>query len=124
MNKPDFNKRMLELCRTVTPGEKLLLHSCCGPCSSRCLEKTAQLAKEGGYGWFCSTLSVSPHKNAAWLNELGEEIEKRTGVRWLYSDFKKENGYLRSVRLAQEHNLYRQNYCGCIFSDWTKNPSL
>ena len=96
----------------------------CYKCYRLRLEKTAQLAKEGGYGWFCSTLSVSPHKNAAWLNELGEEIEKRTGVRWLYSDFKKENGYLRSVRLAQEHNLYRQNYCGCIFSDWTKNPSL
>lgn len=198
MNKPDYNKMMKEQAAGAADGEKLLLHSCCGPCSTRCLEalkekfavtvfyynpnitdpaeyekrkgeqlrllretgwadfldcdyapeeffaaakgfeeareggarcyecyrlrleRTARTAKEYGFAWFCSTLSVSPHKNAAWLNRLGEEMQEKYGVKWLYNDFKKENGYLRSVRLAEEHKLYRQNYCGCVFSDWTK----
>lgn len=196
MNKPDFNQKMKQLMAEAGQGERLLLHSCCGPCSSRCLEalkdkfsvtvfyynpnitdpaeyekrkgeqlrllsetgwadfldcdyapeeffaaakglegereggarcfecyklrleRTAIAAKEKGCRWFCSTLSVSPHKNAAWLNGLGESLQEKYGVRWLYNDFKKENGYLRSVQLAEEHRLYRQNYCGCIYSDW------
>ena len=86
---------------------------------------TAEAEETGrGFGWFCSTLSVSPHKNSVWLNELGQSLSAKYGVKWLPNDFKKQNGYLRSVELAKEHNLYRQNYCGCVFSDWTKNPPL
>ena len=197
MNKIDYNAKMIELLQGVDPSERVLLHSCCGPCSTRCLEalcrslrvtvfyfnpnitdeeeygkrkaeqlrflretkcadfldcayeperffaaakgleeekeggarcyqcyrlrleETAKRAKELGYDWFCSTLSVSPHKNSQWLNTLGEELEEKYQVRWLYNDFKKQNGYLRSVELAKQYGLYRQNYCGCIFSDWT-----
>ena len=198
MNKCDMNKRMLQIMDETPAGTRLLLHSCCGPCSSRCLEtlkekfaitvlyynpnitdraeyekrkseqirllretgwadfldsdydperffaaakglegeqeggarcyrcyglrlaKTARVAAEQGFAFFCTTLSVSPHKNAQWINELGERFEREYGVRWLYSDFKKQNGYLRSVELAKEYHLYRQNYCGCVFSDRTK----
>lgn len=198
MNKCDMNKKMLEIMDKVPAGTRLLLHSCCGPCSSRCLEtlkekfavtvlyynpnitdrseyekrkgdqirllretgwaefldcdydpaeffaaakglegekeggarcyrcyelrlaETARIAAEKGFAFFCTTLSVSPHKNAQWINEIGERFEKEYGVQWLYSDFKKQNGYLRSVELAKEYHLYRQNYCGCVFSDWTK----
>lgn len=193
-----MNKKMLEIMDKVPAGTRLLLHSCCGPCSSRCLEtlkekfavtvlyynpnitdrseyekrkgeqirllretgwaefldcdydpaeffaaakglegekeggarcyrcyelrlaETARIAAEKGFAFFCTTLSVSPHKNAQWINEIGERFEKEYGVQWLYSDFKKQNGYLRSVELAKEYHLYRQNYCGCVFSDWTK----
>ena len=198
MNRIDRHKQMLQIMEGIPKGTPLLLHSCCGPCSTRCLEllkntfsvtvfyynpnitdsaeyekrkgeqirllretgwadlldcdhkpaeffaaargmegereggarcyecyklrlyRTARTAKEKGFPWFCSTLSVSPHKNAAWLNEIGARAAEEYGVQWLFSDFKKQNGYLRSVELAQEHGLYRQNYCGCIFSDWTK----
>lgn len=198
MNRCDMNKKMLEIMDKVPAGTRLLLHSCCGPCSSRCLEtlkekfavtvlyynpnitdraeyekrkgeqirllretgwadfldcdydpaaffsavkgleeekeggarcyccyelrlaETARVAAEKGFDFFCTTLSVSPHKNAQWINEIGERLDKEYGVQWLYSDFKKQNGYLRSVELAKEFHLYRQNYCGCVFSDWTK----
>ena len=73
-------------------------------------------AKRLGFPLFCSTLSVSPHKNARLLNEIGEALEREHGVRWLPSDFKKRNGYLRSIRLAEEYGLYRQEYCGCEFA--------
>ena len=199
MNRVNFHLRMLEILQTVPRGERLLLHSCCGPCSTRCLEAlkdvfrvtvlyynpnitdaaeyekrkaeqmrflqetgwadsidcpydpqeffavakgreaepeggarctrcfalrlsyTARRAKEEGFGWFGTTLSVSPHKDAARLNALGEQIAAQTGVRWLYADFKKQNGYLRSTELARQYCLYRQNYCGCIFSDWSRS---
>ena len=199
MNRVNFHERMLEILPSVPRGERLLLHSCCGPCSTRCIEAlkdafrvtvlyynpnitdpaeyakrkaeqvrflqesgwadlldcpydpqeffaavkglegepeggerctrcfalrlmyTAQAAKREGFGWFGTTLSVSPHKDAARLNALGEQIAAQTGVRWLYADFKKQNGYLRSTELARQYHLYRQNYCGCIFSDWTRS---
>ena len=199
MNRVNFHERMLEILPSVPRGERLLLHSCCGPCSTRCIEAlkdafrvtvlyynpnitdpaeyakrkaeqvrflqesgwadlldcpydpqeffaaakgfegepeggerctrcfalrlmyTAQAAKREGFGWFGTTLSVSPHKDAARLNALGEQIARQTGVRWLYADFKKQNGYLRSTQLAKQYHLYRQNYCGCIFSDWTRS---
>ncbi len=195
MNKIDYNKMMKEEMSRAGTGARLLLHSCCGPCSTRCLEtlkdvfkvsvlfynpnitdaaeyekrkseqerllretgwadiltaeyepadffaaacglekereggarcracfvlrlsRTARAAKEGGYAYFCSTLSVSPHKNAAWLNEIGEKLQEECGVLWLHNDFKKRGGYLRSTQLAREYGLYRQNYCGCIFSE-------
>ena len=195
MNRPNFDEMMRAEMKAAPDGARLLLHSCCGPCSSRCIEelkekfrvtvfyynpnitdpaeyahrkaeqlrllretgwadsldcdydpagffaaakglegepeggarcracfvlrlsRTARAAKEGGYAYFCSTLSVSPHKNAAWLNEIGEKLQEECGVLWLHNDFKKRGGYLRSTQLAREYGLYRQNYCGCIFSE-------
>lgn len=201
MNKVNYDALMRAEAAAAPPGARLLLHSCCGPCSSRCIEelketfsvtvlyynpnitdpaeyahrkaeqlrllsetgwadsldcdydpaeffaaaeglegepeggarcfacyelrlaRTARAAKEGGFAYFCSTLSVSPHKNAAWLNEIGERLQRTYGVAWLHNDFKKRGGYLRSTQLAREYGLYRQNYCGCVFSDWTKKQS-
>ncbi|MGX8699147.1 MAG: epoxyqueuosine reductase QueH, partial [bacterium] len=80
------------------------------------LQKTAQEAKRLGIDLYATTLSVSPHKNAKLLNELGLELGRNEGVAWLYSDFKKKDGYLRSIRLSQAYGLYRQCYCGCKFS--------
>lgn len=194
MNKPNFDRAMQETLSRIPRGTPLLLHSCCGPCSSRCIEELketfavtvlyynpnifpreeyekrkaeqlrflretgwaqfldcdydeqafadaaqglenepegglrcracfalrlgtlARTAKERGFAWVCSTLSVSPHKNAAWLNEIGQAQAERYGVQWLPNDFKKRNGYLRSIRLSEEHALYRQGYCGCEYS--------
>lgn len=194
MNKPNFDKQMQAVLQTVPRGTPLLLHSCCAPCSSRCIEELkehfsvtvlyynpnicpqeeyekrkgeqlrflretgwaafldcdyapqefadavqglegepegglrcracfalrlgvlARTARGHGFPWVCSTLSVSPHKNAAWLNEIGQAQAERYGVQWLPNDFKKRSGYLRSIRLSAEHALYRQTYCGCEFS--------
>lgn len=88
----------------------------CKVCYALRLEKTAQYAKEQGFAWFCSTLSVSPHKNAAWLNELGQAIAHKYGLSWLPNDFKKKNGFLRSLQLSEEYGLYRQSWCGCRWS--------
>ena len=73
-------------------------------------------AKEEGFDYFTTTLTVSPLKNASLLNEVGKECEEKYGISFLPSDFKKKNGYLRSIKLSKEYNLYRQNYCGCVFS--------
>ena len=193
MNKIDYNAKMKEIISNLTDRPKLLLHSCCAPCSSsvlqrikenfdvtvlyynpniypeeeyfkrkreqikllnilniklmdcdyipeeyyqkvagyecekeggaRCekcfylrLEKTAQLATNNGFDFFGTTLTVSPHKNAEIINRIGEELEKKYGIKFLYSDFKKEDGYLNSIKLSKEYNLYRQEYCGCEFS--------
>ncbi len=88
----------------------------CKICYLLRLEETAKKAKELGYDYFTTTLSVSPYKNANWLNEIGEELEKKYGVKYLYADFKKGGGYLRSIELSKEYELYRQDYCGCEFS--------
>ena len=192
--KENYEQRFQALIRDIPKGENLLLHSCCAPCSSACLErlkehfcvtvlyynpnideeeeyekrkaeqirflqetgwaefidcdhdaesfirmaqglenepergkrcyacyglrlrKTAQTAKENGYTWFCTTLSLSPYKNADWLNELGEKFAKEYGLRYLTSDFKKKGGYARSLQLSKEYGLYRQNFCGCKYS--------
>ena len=128
---------------------RLLLHACCGPCSSvvedhydpqefysavtglenepergsRCticyrlrMRRAAQYASENGFDWFTTTLSISPHKDAKRINAIGQELEAEFGVKHLPSDFKKHNGYLRSLQLSEEYGLYRQDYCGCIFS--------
>ena len=88
----------------------------CAVCYRLRLEKSAEVAKKGGYDYFCTTLSISPYKRADWLNAIGAELEAIYGVRYLYSDFKKNNGYKRSTELSKEYNLYRQDYCGCEFS--------
>lgn len=88
----------------------------CYECYKLRLFKTAERAAEEKFDYFASTLSVSPYKNAAWLNELGAEAEEKYGVKFLPSDFKKKGGYLRSTELSKQFGLYRQNYCGCRFS--------
>ena len=88
----------------------------CYECYKLRLFKTAERAVEERFDYFASTLSVSPYKNAVWLNEIGFEAEKKYGVKFLPSDFKKKGGYLRSTELSKEYGLYRQNYCGCRFS--------
>ena len=192
--KENYDLKMTELMKTFEKGTPLLLHSCCAPCSSACLErlaevffvtvlyynpnidereeyekrkaeqirflketgwakildcdyeneafeamakgleeepergkrcylcyelrleKTARVAKEKGFEWFCTTLSLSPYKNAEWLNEIGRRVGEEYGVRFLPSDFKKKGGYHRSVALSIEYGLYRQDFCGCRFS--------
>ena len=193
MNKIDYNLKMEEQIRGFKNKPKLLLHSCCGPCSSSVIERlkdhfeitiiyynpniypkeeylkrkneqvklleildinymdcdydeneflnfvkgleqekeggarcvkcfelrlnyTAQKAKENNFNFFGTTLTVSPHKNAEIINKLGENIQEKHKINYLYSDFKKKNGYLNSVKLSEKYNLYRQKYCGCRFS--------
>ena len=88
----------------------------CLACFALRLNETAEQAKKHGFEYFTTTLSVSPHKNADNVNHAGEEASRRSGVKYLYADFKKKNGYLRSLQLSAEYGLYRQNYCGCIYS--------
>lgn len=88
----------------------------CAICFRLRLEKTAELAEEHGFDLFGTTLTVSPHKNAELINSIGLDLEKETGVKFLVSNFKKQNGYKRSVELSKENNIYRQNYCGCEFA--------
>ena len=192
--KRNYDKEMQEIIRGIDGGTKLLLHSCCAPCSSACLErlkdffsvtvlyynpniddkeeyekrkaeqirflketgwaefldcdhdaeafekmalgmenepergarcyrcyglrleKTAELAKENGFAYFATTLTLSPYKNAEWLNEIGEKLGGRYEVNYLYTDFKKKGGYHRSIELSEEYGLYRQDFCGCRFS--------
>ncbi len=192
--KENFDRRMQEQMKTIERGTPLLLHSCCAPCSSACLErlkdvfkvtvfyynpnideveeyekrkaeqirflqetgwaeildcdhdaqafaemskglenepergarcyrcyalrleKTAQTAATRGFSWFATTLTLSPHKNSDWLNEIGEKAGERYALNYLYSDFKKQGGYYRSIDLSKEYGLYRQDFCGCKFS--------
>ncbi|MBR3199034.1 MAG: epoxyqueuosine reductase QueH [Bacilli bacterium] len=88
----------------------------CTKCFYLRLEETAKIAKKEKYDYFCTTLSVSPHKNSQTLNKIGEILEKKYNIKYLYSDFKKKEGYKRSNELAKKYNLYRQNYCGCKYS--------
>lgn len=88
----------------------------CFVCYRLRLEESAKLARAKGFDYYTTTLTISPLKNAAKLNEIGEELSGIYGVKHLPSDFKKRGGYQRSIVLSKEHNLYRQNYCGCVFS--------
>lgn len=88
----------------------------CYECYKLRLFKTAERAKNDGFDYFASTLSVSPYKNAVWLNEIGFAAQEKFGVNFLPSDFKKRGGYLRSTQLSKEYGLFRQSYCGCRFS--------
>ena len=93
----------------------------CYLCYQLRLNKTAEIAKKHHFDYFTTTLSISPHKNAKWLNEIGKTLEDEYKVSYLYSDFKKKEGYKRSIILARKYNLYRQNYCGCIYSKIEKH---
>ena len=88
----------------------------CTVCFRLRLEETAKRASELGYDWFCTTLTVSPHKDAERLNQIGKALGERYGVPFLPSDFKKREGYKRSIQLSNEYGLYRQDYCGCLYS--------
>lgn len=88
----------------------------CFRCYRMRLEKTAKVAKEQGFDYFCTTLSISPLKNSQKINEIGYETAQKYGVQWLPSDFKKREGYKRSIEMSREYNLYRQNFCGCVYS--------
>ena len=88
----------------------------CTRCFLLRLEETAKRAAAGGFDFYCTTLTVSPHKDAERINRIGAEVGAHYGVKWLPSDFKKRDGYLRSIRLAQEYGLYRQDWCGCEYS--------
>lgn len=88
----------------------------CAICYRMRLEEAAKVAQEGGYEFFTTTLTISPHKNADKLNNIGQELASIYGVLFLPSDFKKRNGFKRSIELSNEYGLYRQDYCGCVFS--------
>lgn len=95
----------------------------CRECGERCfkcyhlrLQKTAVEAKQNNFDYFTTTLTISPLKNAEKINEIGNELADEYDIQWLPSDFKKREGYKRSIELSKVHNLYRQNYCGCVFS--------
>ncbi len=105
-----FHKRVKGLEQEKEGGKRCVL------CYEQRMRKTAMLAREKGYEFFATTLSVSPYKNAAKLNEIGMALSKEVGCNYLISDFKKKNGYRHSIELSAEYHLYRQDYCGCIYS--------
>lgn len=88
----------------------------CKICYDLRMRKAAKYAKAHGYDYFTTTLSVSPHKNVQWINEIGLLLSSEFGIGFLQSDFKKKGGFIRSIELSKKYNLYRQNYCGCVFS--------
>lgn len=88
----------------------------CYKCYELRLEETAKIADELHFPYFCTTLTLSPHKNAFWINEIGEKLNSQYESHYLYSDFKKKNGYKRSIELSKQYQLYRQDYCGCVYS--------
>ncbi len=95
----------------------------CFSCYRLRLEETARRAKAGGFDYFASTLSLSPYKNAQKLNEIGMTLARAYQIEWLPNDFKKKNGYRRSIELSRQYGLYRQDYCGCIYSFLRRHPA-
>lgn len=96
----------------------------CFLCYRLRLEEAAREAKKGGFAYFTTTLSISPLKDARKLNEIGEALGRIYGVAYLPSDFKKKDGYRRSIELSKEYGLYRQDYCGCVFSREEKGERI
>ncbi len=88
----------------------------CYLCYELRMRRTAEYAREHGYSCFTTSLSISPYKSSRWINEIGQRLEKETGVPFVWSDFKKQNGYHRSIELSAEYHLYRQDWCGCVYS--------
>ena len=88
----------------------------CAVCFKQRLKETAKKAVDNSCDYFATTLTISPLKNSSIINSIGESISREVSVEYLPSDFKKKNGYKRSIELSKEYNLYRQNYCGCVFS--------
>lgn len=92
----------------------------CSKCYELRMRETANIAKKFKFDYFATTLTLSPYKNSNKVNEIGEKLEKELNIKYLYSDFKKKNGYKRSIELSKIYNLYRQDYCGCIYSKQNK----
>ena len=111
----EFNPKEFYDCIKGYEGEKEGGERCFR-CYRLRLERTAELAKKMGFDYFTTTLSISPHKDAVRLNGIGSILSQNTKTKWLWSDFKKKNGYLRSIELSKQYNLYRQDFCGCTFS--------
>lgn len=109
---------------TIDVGEIEQTHEG-GPRCSKCfclrLEKTAKKALENNYDFFGTTLTVSPHKNSQVINRLAEDISKRVGIPYIYGDFKKNDGYKKSIEFAKTYDLYRQDYCGCLYGKDLQN---
>lgn len=116
-NSDDYNKIVLGLENENEGGKR------CEKCFFLRLSETANFAKQNNFDYFTTTLTVSPHKNAELLNEIGLKISEKFGIKFLVSDFKKEDGYKRSIELSKKYNLYRQDYCGCKFSKREKNDN-
>ncbi len=108
--KEEFFEKVKGLEKVKERGER------CFKCYALRLEETAIKARELTFDYFSTVLSISPMKNAQWINEIGKSLEKKYEVKFLNGDFKKKNRYLQSVNISKEYNLYRQDYCGCIFS--------
>lgn len=108
--REDFFKQVKGLEERKEGGER------CFKCYTLRMEATAQKAKELGFDYFSTVLSISPLKNAQWINEIGEKLSEKYGIKFLNGDFKKKNRYLRSTEISREYELYRQDYCGCVFS--------
>lgn len=96
----------------------------CYKCYEFRMKHACMYAKENNFDYFTTTLSISPYKNSTWINEIGEKLEKEYGIKYLYADFKKKNGYKRSLELSKEYNLYRQDYCGCVYSKQERENNL
>lgn len=88
----------------------------CYKCFEFRLEETCKKAKDENYDYFSTTLSISPYKKSAWINEIGNRLSTKYDIKYLYSDFKKKEGYKKSIELSNKYNLYRQHYCGCKYS--------
>lgn len=95
----------------------------CTECFKLRLGESAKVAAKGEFDYYTTTLSISPHKDAELLNTLGSEIGEKYGVKYLYSDFKKKGGFLRSTKLSEEYGMYRQDYCGCVYSYRVRHES-
>ena len=109
----DYDNDVYEECIKGLENEKEGGASCLN-CFRLRLEKTAKLASINNFDYFCTTLTVSPYKNSQVINSIGKELMDIYNVKWLYSDFKKEEGYKHSIVLSKQYNLYRQDYCVCI----------
>ncbi|MFD3158352.1 epoxyqueuosine reductase QueH [Haloimpatiens sp. FM7330] len=96
----------------------------CFKCYELRLREASKIAQKLNFDYFTTTLSISPYKNAQKLNEIGEQVGKQYGVKYLNSDFKKKNGYKRSIELSSEYGLYRQDYCGCVYSKMERNEKI
>lgn len=88
----------------------------CEICYRLRMGEAARFAKENNFAYFATTLTISPHKSARVINSIGEELSKKYGIKFYSADFKKRNGFKKSVELSKKHGLYRQSYCGCVFS--------
>ena len=88
----------------------------CRVCIAKRMDKTFEYALQNGYDVVTTTLSISPHKDCEYINQLGERLQEKYGIKYLHADFKKENGYLRSIQICKDLGIYRQDYCGCEFS--------